>query len=476
MAPSGVLVHPLSASSLRPSNSYPSRRTKTRGRGFHLHHKSVKCKASTSSFSVTDFDLYDLLGIDSSSDQSQIKMAYRSLQKRCHPDIAGPTGHEMAIILNDVYSILSDPISRSAYDKEQAKMAEFRGYSGKPIYSTWYGSENEERAVFVDEVKCVGCLKCALLAQKTFAIESVYGRARVVAQWADPENKIQDAIQACPVDCISMVERANLAALEYLMSKQPRVGTKGMVDIKKFQSKLNLTRLEVSTQDTREFAFHTIRSIANWFYWQSPKGAEHGGNLINIAGKRTQYDTNKLRDAATAARQGFWEQSNVGRVYNDENNYDNDYYWTPSTPPNVPEPSPFESSNTDRNSTQSRHTTTTSTELPKLKDDVLEGVVIEKDSVPRNPFSLRYSFPMATAILAAAIVRLQGGERLIVGGYDAGVQQHVAGSLAIDIVDSLWLQSILAGLTWYLVGSASVELLRALSIRHKKMEKKSADK
>ena len=64
-----------------------------------------------------DFDLYDLLGIDNSCDQSQVKVAYRSLQKRCHPDIAGPAGHDMAIILNDAYAILSDPNARLAYDK-----------------------------------------------------------------------------------------------------------------------------------------------------------------------------------------------------------------------------------------------------------------------------------------------------------------------------------------------------------------------
>lgn len=87
--------------------------------------------------------------------------------------------------------------------QEQAKFSEFQGYAGKPIYSTWFGSENEQRAVFVDELKCVGCLKCALFAKKTFAVESAFGRARVVAQWADPEDKILDAIQTCPVDCIS---------------------------------------------------------------------------------------------------------------------------------------------------------------------------------------------------------------------------------------------------------------------------------
>jgi curved DNA-binding protein CbpA len=80
--------------------------------------RATSSSSSSSSYSsITDFDLYDLLGIDSSSDHSQIKTAYRTLQKRCHPDIAGPAGHDMAIILNEAYSLLSDPNSRLAYDK-----------------------------------------------------------------------------------------------------------------------------------------------------------------------------------------------------------------------------------------------------------------------------------------------------------------------------------------------------------------------
>ncbi|KAK1297519.1 hypothetical protein QJS10_CPB15g00047 [Acorus calamus] len=79
------------------------------------HNNSIRCRGS-----ITDFDLYDLLGIDSSSDLSEIKAAYRGLQKRCHPDIAGPTGHDMAIILNEAYLVLSDPSSRSVYDKVNA--------------------------------------------------------------------------------------------------------------------------------------------------------------------------------------------------------------------------------------------------------------------------------------------------------------------------------------------------------------------
>lgn len=77
-----------------------------------------RCKARASSTSdITDFDLYDLMGIHSSSDHSEIRRAYRTLQKRCHPDIAGPAGHDMAIILNEAYALLSDPNQRLAYDK-----------------------------------------------------------------------------------------------------------------------------------------------------------------------------------------------------------------------------------------------------------------------------------------------------------------------------------------------------------------------
>ncbi|AES59973.1 hypothetical protein MTR_1g038510 [Medicago truncatula] len=36
-----------------------------------------------------------------------------------------------------------------------------------------------------------------------FAIESVYGRVRVVSLWADSETKIDEAIEACPVNYIS---------------------------------------------------------------------------------------------------------------------------------------------------------------------------------------------------------------------------------------------------------------------------------
>jgi hypothetical protein len=67
-------------------------------------------------------------------------------------------------------------------EQEHPKTTEFKGLTKRP--------ESEQRAIFV-EVKCVGCLKCALLAEKTFAIESVYGKARVVSRWTDLNQKFR---------------------------------------------------------------------------------------------------------------------------------------------------------------------------------------------------------------------------------------------------------------------------------------------
>ncbi|KAF2292071.1 hypothetical protein GH714_007347 [Hevea brasiliensis] len=285
-------------------------------------------------------------------------MAYRTLQKRCHPDIAGPTGHDMAIILNEAYSVLSDPNSRLAYDKvsevwvmnhenfrlETLGSGKILGWflcragTSKDCRTTWVYWEThllsvvwvgkaKRRAVFVDEVKCVGCLKCALFAEKTFAIESVYGRARVVAQWAILSTKFKLPLIHGPVDCISMVERSDLAALEFLMSKQPRgnvrVGagnTAGarvsniFVDVKKFQTRVVEAMNKADAQGSKETdpqrearisAIQAIRSISNWLYWQSRKAgppSKPHQNLPQIAQNTTELNINKLRAAAAARK------------------------------------------------------------------------------------------------------------------------------------------------------------------------------
>ncbi|KAG5620111.1 hypothetical protein H5410_005329 [Solanum commersonii] len=406
---------------------------------------SVICRANSSS--ITDFDLYDLFGVESSSNQAQIKLAYRMLQKRCHPDIAGPSGHEMAIILNQAYALLSDPVARMAYDKEVTKIADLKGYTGKPLYSAWCGEDNEERAVFVDEVKCVGCLKCALLAENTFAVECLYGRARVVAQWADTESKIQEAIDACPVDCISVVERSNLAALEFLMSKKPRgnvrIGAGNTVgartsnifdDLDKFQSRyqgaFNKTNPKAS-EEARISAFQAIRAMSNLFYWQSPIGgaAEAIHALVPVRRRLIEPDVKKLRHVVEAMKQV--KKSTVNQSTNDE-------YWSPSTPElAVPTDTSLVVDEVDS--------------FPKLPVEFYDEAFSPKEKHQGSPWLGVVPFTTATA--AAIIVWIKLGEETTVR-----LNDHIGGSLALDIVNSPWLKVILAGVTWYMIGMALVEL------------------
>lgn len=380
----------------------------------------------------------------------------------------------MAIILNDAYALLSDPQTRFMYDKEQAKVAELRGYTGKPIYSVWFGPEDEQRAVFVDEVKCIGCLKCALFAEKTFAIESIYGRARVVVQWADPEHKIQEAIETCPVDCISIVERSNLAALEFLMSKQPRgnvrmstgnaVGTcvsNIFVDVKKFQTKFHNSMDKASTQRSKEAdlqrearmaAIQAIRSISNWLYWQSPTGSGFGHNLTKSAQKSTGPNIEKLRHAAAALKEAR-ESSIASRRQDPSNNVFNNQYWKPSTRflPKVTE----ENGKEQNSSSKSLHSTT-------LEQESSEEEKFLGYRKKGKKSQMRWGIPIGTATVGAFVVGLQAGE-----GAAGGLKDHIGGSLALEIVNSSWLQVTLAGVTWYLIGTAAVGLVELLKTKER---------
>lgn len=76
--------------------------------------------------------------------------------------------------------------------------------------------------VFVDEYTCIGCRNCSCVASKTFAIEEEYGRARAMAQGVDSDEKLQEAIDTCPVNCIHWVTAPQLSLLENEMRKMER--------------------------------------------------------------------------------------------------------------------------------------------------------------------------------------------------------------------------------------------------------------
>lgn len=75
------------------------------------------------------------------------------------------------------------------------------------------GGQLRQQAVWVDEAVCIGCRYCAHVASNTFVVEAEWGRSRVIRQDGDSTERIQEAIDTCPVDCIHWVPYEQLPEL-----------------------------------------------------------------------------------------------------------------------------------------------------------------------------------------------------------------------------------------------------------------------
>ncbi|CAL9114094.1 unnamed protein product [Musa textilis] len=165
---------------------------------------------------------YELLGVSTDSTPQQIKDAYRSLQKKHHPDIAGQKGHDYTLMLNQAYRTLMREESRSRYDTACGRRSEWSGskYSGLG-YSSWNGPLRSQ-ALFVDEHRCIGCRECVHHASETFEMDEAFGSARVKVQFGDHAKNIEVSVDSCPVNCIHWVDAEELPLLEFLVRPQPK--------------------------------------------------------------------------------------------------------------------------------------------------------------------------------------------------------------------------------------------------------------
>ncbi|EER89785.1 hypothetical protein BDA96_10G187000 [Sorghum bicolor] len=165
---------------------------------------------------------YQVLGITVHSTPQEIKEAYRKLQKKHHPDIAGYKGHDYTLLLNEAYKVLMRDNSMHAGGRGRSRVGLGVGYTGDG-YSSWNGPVRSQ-ALFVDENKCIGCRECVHHAARTFAMDDVLGSAHVEIQFGDLDQQIQLAVESCPVNCIHWVESHELPVLEFLSRPQPKEG------------------------------------------------------------------------------------------------------------------------------------------------------------------------------------------------------------------------------------------------------------
>ncbi|KAK4398150.1 Chaperone protein DnaJ [Sesamum angolense] len=174
--------------------------------------------ASQDSVSYEDIadDYYAVLGLLPDATPEQIKKAYYSCMKACHPDLSGddPETTNFCMFINEVYDVLSDPVQRMVYD-------EIHGYA-LTATNPFLDDSCPKDHVFVDEFSCIGCKNCANVCPDVFAIEEDFGRARAYSQSGQPDS-VQQAVESCPVDCIHWTSAAQLSLLEDEMRRVERV-------------------------------------------------------------------------------------------------------------------------------------------------------------------------------------------------------------------------------------------------------------
>lgn len=80
------------------------------------------------------YDHYKVLGIERDATPQRIKQAYRSRVKQCHPDRdPSPGAHARFLVVQQAYTVLSDPEQRFHYDERSAYYRPAQVHPSEPV-------------------------------------------------------------------------------------------------------------------------------------------------------------------------------------------------------------------------------------------------------------------------------------------------------------------------------------------------------
>jgi len=95
---------------------------------------------------MDDIDYYEILGIDKSADQSEIKSAYRQLAQKYHPDANdAKNANTFFRLIQEAYEILHNTEKRKIYDSKNGYFANERENTEKDI--TFYAYNDNQKEV-----------------------------------------------------------------------------------------------------------------------------------------------------------------------------------------------------------------------------------------------------------------------------------------------------------------------------------------
>lgn len=71
---------------------------------------------------------------------------------------------------------------------------------------------------------------------------------------------------------------------------------------------------------------------------------------------------------------------------------------------------------------------------------------------------MRLSLPVSVSIIATTVI-----QQMVRDDGASGLKEHIGGSMALELVNSHWMQVIQTGVTWYVIGMAVMGMVEMIA-------------